>query len=291
MPTRDHEIPLRIIQNQPAMVPVLLKESLGIDIPHHTEALNTSSVLTNCDPMEFNSDGATVLRDGERNVLAVVVERQIGRDYGKRASWPAYLVTLHTRLECPAVLVVLCPNEAMARWSATPIKIGHPGFELVPLTIGPSRMPIVVDTDQARDLPELAVLSAHAHGDTDPRTLKAVVEALDSTSENNRAFYYDFVLVGLNEAARKDLEGLMSVATYEWQSDFAQKYVGMGREEGREEGRAEGVALSVIAVLEGRGLTVSDRFRTEVEACTDLDTLRTWISRAATVERPEDLFD
>jgi hypothetical protein len=78
----------------------------------------------------------------------------------------------------------------MAKWSAKPISIGHPGFDLAPLAIGPSRMPIVVDTEQARALPELAVLSAHAHGDTDPRTLKAVVEALDSTSENNRAFYY-----------------------------------------------------------------------------------------------------
>jgi hypothetical protein len=283
LPTRDHEIPLRIIQNQPAMVPVLLKEALGIDVPPHTEVINTSSVLTNCDPMEFNSDGAALLRDGDRNVLAVVVERQNGRDYGKRASWPAYLVTLHTRLECPAVLVVLCPSEAMAKWSAKPISIGHPGFDLAPLAIGPSRMPIVVDSEQARALPELAVLSAHAHGDTDPRTLKAVVEALDSTSENNRAFYYDFVLAGLNEAARKDLEGLMSVAAYEWQSDFAQKYVGMGREQGRE----EGVALSVITVLEERGLTVSDGVRARIIDHADLETLK----KAITVERPDDLFD
>ena len=197
------------------------------------------------------------------------------------------------------MLVVLCPSEAMARWSAKRISIGHPGFDLVPLTIGPSRMPIVVETEQARALPELAVLSAHAHGDTDPRTLKAAVEALDSTSENNRAFYYDFILVGLNEAARKDLEGLMSVATYEWQSDFARKYVGMGREEGREKGRKEGreegrlgaATQHVITILETRGLTVSDEVRARITDCTDLETLEKWLRRAVTVERPEDLFD
>jgi hypothetical protein len=58
---------------------VLLHE-LGYDVPWHTEAINTSPVLTNCDPKELNSDGAVLLRDGDRNVLAIVVERQIGRD-------------------------------------------------------------------------------------------------------------------------------------------------------------------------------------------------------------------
>ncbi len=298
MPSRAHEIPLRIIQNQPALASVLLKESLGFDVPHHTEALPTTSVLTNCDPKELNSDGATLLRDGTRNVLAVVVERQHDRDKEKRASWPAYLVNLHVRLECPAVLVVLCPDDAMARWCAKPISIGHPGFVLRPLVIGPGNTPVVTDVEQARAMPELAVLSAYAHGDTDPRTLKTVVEALDSTAPKNRTFYYDYVLAGLQEAARKELEGLMALDTYKWQSDFARKYVGMGREEGRAEGREEGreegraaeAANSVLLFLDARGLTVSDEVRQRVEACTDLETLRTWIRRAGEVERAEDIF-
>ncbi|GAA0995190.1 hypothetical protein [Nocardiopsis tropica] len=287
MPSRAHEIPLRIIQNQPAMVPVLLRESLGIDVPHHTEAVSTSSVLTNCDPKELNSDGATLLRDGTRHVLAVVVERQHGRDSGKRASWPAYLTTLNLRLKCPAVLVVLCPDEAMVRWCATPIEVGHPGFVLTPLVIGPGTTPVVTDLEQARALPELAVLSAYAHGNTQPGTLKAVVEALESTAPEHRAFYYDYVLAGLNEAARKDLEGLMSVDTYEWQSDFARKYVGLGREEGRE----EGVARSVIGFLVARGFTVSDEVRERIESCSDLDVLESWVTKAVSVQSPEQLFD
>lgn len=164
MPSRAHEIPLRIIQNQPAMVPALLRESLGLEVPHHTEAVSTSSVLTNCDPKELNSDSATLLRDGTRHVLAVVVERQHGRDYGKRASWPAYLATLNLRLKCPAMLVVLCPDEAMVLWCAKPIGVGHPGFVLTPLVIGPSTTPVVTDLERARELPGLAVLSAYAHG-------------------------------------------------------------------------------------------------------------------------------
>ncbi|MFE1099963.1 hypothetical protein ACFW4K_05550 [Nocardiopsis alba] len=297
MPTREHEIPLRLVQNRPDMAPALL-ESLGVEVPRHTEALNTSSVLTNCDPKEFNSDGAVVLRDGTENVMAVVIERQHGHDRGKRRSWPAYLVTLHVRLRCPTVLLVLCPTDAVAAWCARPIRTGHPGFDLAPLTIGPGRTPKVTGVERARALPELAVLSARAHGDDDPEALKAMVEALNSTAEENRTFYYDYVLAGLNEAARKELEGLMSVGTYEWQSDFARKYVGIGREEGREEGLEEGreegrayeAARSVITILESRGLTLTPHTRRRIETCTDLHTLEQWIPKAIEADTPEDLF-
>ena len=289
MPSREHEIPLRIVQNQPALAPVLLKEALGFEVPHHTEAVLTSSVLTNCDPKEWNSDGAVLLRRDGENVLAVVIERQNDRDGEKHYSWPAYLGTLYGRLKCPTMLVVLCPTDAIANWCAKPIGTGHPGFVLRPLAIGPSGTPVVTDGERARRLPELAVLSAYAHGDTEPRTLWAVVEALDATSAEHRTFYYDYVLAGLGEAAREELEGLMSVDTYEWQSDFARKYVGIGREEGREEGR-ESVAESVIAVLEARGFTASDEVRRRIHSCTDLQTLKKWVPKAVTVDRPEDLF-
>ncbi|MBR8740243.1 hypothetical protein [Nocardiopsis sp. MG754419] len=286
MPTREHEIPLRLVQNQPALAPVLL-ESLGLEVPTHTEALNTSSVLTNCDPKEFNGDGAVVLRDGTENVMAVVVERQHGHDQAKRRSWPAYLVTLHVRLKCPTMLLVLCPTDTVAAWCARPIRTGHPGFDLEPLTIGPGRMPRITGEDQARALPELAVLSARAHGDDDPETLRTVVEALNSTAPENRTFYYDYLLAGLNEAARKEMETLMAVETYEWQSDFARKYVGIGREEGR----TLEAAKNVISVLEARGFDLSATTRERITSCADLATLERWIPGAVRVERPEDLFD
>jgi predicted transposase YdaD len=87
--------------------------------------------------------------------------------------------------------------------------------------------------------------------------------------------------------------------TYEWQSDFARKYVAIGREqcreegqeEGREEGRILGAAEDVILVLGARGFTVPDEVRDRIESCTDLETLRKWVPAAATVDRPEDLFD
>ncbi|MFD6097647.1 hypothetical protein ACFVWN_10145 [Nocardiopsis flavescens] len=106
-------------------------------------------------------------------------------------------------------------------------------------------------------------------------------------TSDDRAFYYDHVLAGRSNAARKYLEDLMSVETYEWQSDFARKYVGIGREEGRE----EGIASSVLRILHKRDLSVSEDVRSRIESCDDIDTLNTWLDRALDATRAEDLFD
>ncbi|CAL9430057.1 hypothetical protein [Nocardiopsis dassonvillei] len=84
---------------------------------------------------------------------------------------------------------------------------------------------------------------------------------------------------------------MTALDTYEWQSDFARKYVRMGREEGREEGRTAEAANSVLLFLDARGLTVPDEVRRRVGSRTDLETLRMWVRRAGEVERAEeDIF-
>jgi predicted transposase/invertase (TIGR01784 family) len=72
----------------------------------------------------------------------------------------------------------------------------------------------------------------------------------------------------------------------------------MLREEGRREGRAEGEAKgeakgkaqAIVAVLEARGLSVTDAQRTRILGCTDLERLERWVRRAATVKTAAALF-
>ncbi|HEX5049719.1 MAG TPA: DUF4351 domain-containing protein, partial [Gammaproteobacteria bacterium] len=49
--------------------------------------------------------------------------------------------------------------------------------------------------------------------------------------------YFDLVLNSLSAAAHRELRA-MDPAKYEYQSDFAKHYIGVGRAEGRAEGRA-----------------------------------------------------
>jgi hypothetical protein len=72
---------------------------------------------------------------------------------------------------------------------------------------------------------------------------------------------------------------------YEYQSDFAKKYVAQGHAEGRTEGRAEGraeeAARNLLTVLRVRGLTVPDAVRERILAQRDLELLERWLEKAA----------
>ena len=50
-----------------------------------------------------------------------------------------------------------------ARWAARPIQIGRVNT-FTPIVVSPTGVPVLVDEDVARANPELAVLSAMAHG-------------------------------------------------------------------------------------------------------------------------------
>ncbi|WP_405140627.1 hypothetical protein OG589_27125 [Sphaerisporangium sp. NBC_01403] len=88
------------------------------------------------------------------------------------------------------------------------------------------------------------------------------------------------------EVAGMHMEVLMDAGTYEYQSDFAKKYVAAGKAEGRVEGKAEALCI----VLSGRGVLISDETRSRILAHKDLAQLDAWIQRAATAVVIEDLF-
>lgn len=175
---------------------------------------------------------------------------------------------------------------AVATWCAAPIELGHPGFTLRPLVLGPDRVPVVTDPDRARRLPELAVLSAMAHGDhTDmEQILAALLAGLAALDDADHAdLYADVVFAALPEAARQHLEALMSTGTYQYQSEYARRYFGRGK--------AEGKAEDVLAFLAARGLDVPDDARARIIECADVEQLDLWVRRAATATSVNDLFD
>jgi hypothetical protein len=139
----------------------------------------------------------------------------------------------------------------------------------------------VTDPAEAARRLELAVLSVMAHGASDQGATiaGALLPALHGLDEERGRFYLDLVLNSLNEAARRALESMMK--GYEYQSDFAKKYVAQGRDEGRDEGRAEGEARALLAVLRGRGIAVSEAARDRILAEKDLARLERWLERAA----------
>ena len=68
---------------------------------------------------------------------------------------------------------------------------------------------------------------------------------------------------------------------YEYQSDFAKKYVAQGRNEGRAEGRAEEAARNLLTVFRVRGIAVPDAVRERILAQKDPEQLERWLEKAA----------
>lgn len=129
-------------------------------------------------------------------------------------------------------LLVVAPDPGVAAGCAAPIETGIPGFVLRPPVLGREAVPVVTDPAEAARRPELAVLSALAHGSSEQGAAiaAAVLPAIRELDEDMARFYGDVVLNSLNDAARRALEAMRK--GYEYQSDFARKYVAHGRQEG-----------------------------------------------------------
>jgi hypothetical protein len=200
-----HEVLVEMFRVRPALAAELLSGPLGVAVPAFDRVLLSSAELNAVAPTEYRADAVVTLAAGETPVLAVVVEAQLRRDKQKRRAWPAYVATLHARLGCPVLLLVVCPDPTEAAWCRERIVVGGPGFVLTPVVLGPAQVPVLADAEAARGSPELAVLSALAHGGGPEQVgvLKALLAALDVVDHDRADLYADVVLEALPAAARE----------------------------------------------------------------------------------------
>jgi hypothetical protein len=285
-----HEGLVLLFRNRPALAAELLKDALGVALPEFSEARVESAELTEVVPTQYRADLVVLLRN-EVPVFAIVLEVQLQADDEKRSTWPLYLVSLRSRVGCPTALLVVTPEPAVAAWASRPISLGHPGFILTPLVLGPDAVPVVTDAEVSRRDPELAVLSGLAHGreTVGLDIARAVLGAVGGVDDERARLYVDLVFSRLNDAAKSAFEALMQ-GNYEYQSDFARKYYGQGRQEGREEGRCEEAREAVLEVLDARGFEVAPELRQRVQSCADLAQLKAWHRKASVAGSVDEIF-
>lgn len=233
MPSQLHESHLFLFQNQPALAADLIRSALGVELPRYAEARVTSAELTEVQPPEYRAD--MVIELWKRvPVYGIVLEVQLSKDKRKCFAWPAYVANLRAKLKCPVSLLVIAADEAVARWAARSVHMGGLN-RFTPDVLGPSGIPQVTDKARARENPELAVLSAMAHG-RDSNLQRAVEIALAAQKASveldagRSKIYVDLITNSLGEAARHALKS-MDAWTYEWQSDIVRGYIARGRAE------------------------------------------------------------
>ena len=280
MPSQLHEVLLLLFRNRPQLAPELLREVLHVELPDYTEVRIDSAELTQVQPTEYRADLVVLLLD-DVPVLGIVLEAQLHRDDDKRFVWPVYVTNLRGRIRCPVTLMVISPDDAVARWCAQPIELGG-GNVFHAMVIGPSGVPIVTDEAVAMRDPELAVLSAMAHGRTaDPdiavQIAIAAIGASVGLDAERSVLYFDLVRASLGDVAKRSLQA-MDPAKYEFQSDFAKRFIEVGRQEGRQEGRTEGQAATLLKLLRLKFGVVSQDVVTRVQSAS-IEDLDHWAER------------
>jgi hypothetical protein len=199
------------------------------------------------------------------------------------------VANLRARIGCSVELLVIAPDDAVARWAATPIRLGRQST-VTPLVVGSSGVPVVVDPARAIAAPELArVASVMAHGKGDVST--AVEVALAATagvaelSGEKLVLHSDLIEHALSEAARKAFE-MYFPKGYEPLTETGRR-LARALADGRFEGRSE----AIVAVLAARSISLSDAQRSRLRTQRDPAVLERWLQRAMTVVVASERFD
>jgi Domain of unknown function (DUF4351) len=212
-----------------------LLRQLDAQLPEYDEVRAESSDLSDLRPTEYRADLVLFLIRGSHEVLGVIVEVQLACDQDKSYAWPAYIANLRARHRWPMCLLVITIEDAVARWAGRSIELG-PGTRCTPWVVGPSNTPVITELKDAKENVELAVLSAVEHGQgTDIQlaariAAAAIVASADIDAEHSK-LYYDLILISLSENAPEALATTMNSLGFEYQSDFARRYVAQGRVE------------------------------------------------------------
>ena len=249
MPSLIHEALVDLFRSCPTLAAHLLAARQAIPSPDRVSGELVSEDLSVVASPEYRAD-AVVRLSGPGLDLALVVEIQLRRDPDKPFVWPAYVAVARARHRIATTLLVLTLDADTARWAAEPIELG-PGWTAHPIVIGPEQVPAITDRQQAASCPELAVLSAMAHG-SGPLAAEVgltAAEAARDLDEQRSRLYVDLILAALHPAARVFLERLM-IQNWEPQSDLFKRLIHEGRTQGLTEGRADGRADGERRLLE-----------------------------------------
>jgi hypothetical protein len=234
VPGVTHQSLVSLFRENPTLGLRLLQSAADVSLPPGARARLHAAQLTDLRPPEYAADAASLIEDESGNVLgAIVTEVQLSPDDLKPSSWLSYTAMLHRSLLVPVTVLAVAITDEMARWCARPYRYDHLGSTFRPLVIGPSGIPRIIDVEQAKALPELALLSVAAHGREPGAEAIGIAAFLAAgvLDTDRGARYADIIMAWLSDAARRAVEEQMSLDGYRPQSEYYRKHFDQGRKE------------------------------------------------------------
>jgi hypothetical protein len=299
MPSIEHQALVDLFRQNPDLAPRLLEQVFQIPIPPRCSVAIVEASLDQLTPIEFRADLVLTLSDGAAFKLAIILEVQLQMDPDKKLTWPVYVTVQRARSRCLACVLVVAPDEKVAAWAAEPIAVGPGDDRITPRVLGPALIPKVTDLRRGRAEPELAILSALAHGNgpDGPSVLDAALAGLFDFDPESAGVYAQLIYGALRAPMRKVMEELiMHHSTYGEITlpPFMQKFVDQGEAKGEAKGRAKGEAQAkrevLFKLIARAGLDLDSAERTRIEGCADVALLDRWIDNAFDAKSVAALF-
>ncbi|MGH1348894.1 MAG: hypothetical protein ACRBN8_45590 [Nannocystales bacterium] len=297
MPSQLHEVLVAMVRESETLPRSIAEWATGEPMPAHLQLRTRDQSYSDIQPPEYRADLVVefVPKGSERPTRMMIFEVQLTRDSDKRRTWPAYQAVLRAQYRCPAMVVVLAPDPAVARWCAEPIDLDGRGTSIMrPTVIGPSRVPVVTDLTEAFRTPGLTALSVIAHGRTEHalEVGRAGLRAAEALDASDSELYTDMVFHHLDAAARKALEHEVALKLknkYEYQSSTFRRLIAAGKALGQAEGK-DGKLQALELLLESRGFHLDAAFRQRL-ADSDVDELDGLAVRAVLIATLDEFFD
>jgi hypothetical protein len=137
MTSAEHEAPVALVKNDPAVVPWLLANVFGIAVPEFDHASARPGDLQVLAPRTYHADATVLLTAEDQPVYAVVVEVQRARDPDKPYRWKQYLAEVAATVRVTTSLVVHCADPDVARYYRRMVDEDAGSLQLRPSIVTP----------------------------------------------------------------------------------------------------------------------------------------------------------
>ncbi|MGY1583532.1 hypothetical protein [Streptomyces sp. MN13] len=293
MVTSTHEVSHRIFQDHPEVLAPIF-EALGLPPPAKADIEPITPDTTELKPLERRVDTVLKVEPSDGDGFLLAIEAQTRKAPDKGTNWAYYVAYLRAKFDLPVLLVTVCRSRSTAKWAAGPFecRVGPWVTQVTrPFVLGPDTVPRIRDESEVARQPALATFSAIVHSESDgvDAILELLARGMRSFDPETAGYWAELIEVGLEGTPARETGrelGKMVVSHFPGRGTIIEEAYLEGEAAGKAVGRAE----AVVAVLEARGLAVSEALRDRLFACADLASLDTWLARALTVEQAKDLF-
>jgi hypothetical protein len=284
--SQEHAVLVDLFRAAPRVALDLLR-AVGTNLPNDLGARVVESTFPLAIPDRHVDVAIACGQQPGEPTLVVLTEVQLDIDDAKRFSWPHYEAAARARWRCDACVLVFTVDERVAKWAATPVRVGPSGSVFRAVVIGPRAMPRLAPEEVALHPPELALLSALAYGAHDASLLTSTLESFESLDRDRTAAYLDLLRYNLGDAFDRALEALMTTAPHnKYLSEPFRKLFADGAAKGVLDGRR----ASLLTVFAARRLELTAEERARIDACEDAARLDEWITRAVVAATVADVL-